>query len=50
MPKTVLVVDDNAYIRQALCKVFTSEADFDICGEAATDGKRSQRLTSFSLI
>jgi CheY-like chemotaxis protein len=31
MPKTVLVVDDNAYIRQALCKVFTSEADFDIC-------------------
>jgi YesN/AraC family two-component response regulator len=35
MPKTVLVVDDNAYIRQALCKVFTSEADFDICGEAA---------------
>ena len=34
MPKTVLLVDDNAYIRQALCKVFTLEGDFDICGEA----------------
>jgi DNA-binding NarL/FixJ family response regulator len=34
MPKTVLIVDDNRYIRQALCRIFTSEADFDICGEA----------------
>jgi DNA-binding NarL/FixJ family response regulator len=34
VPKTVLLVDDNAYIRQALCRVFTSEEDFDICGEA----------------
>jgi DNA-binding NarL/FixJ family response regulator len=34
MPKTILLVDDNAYIRQALCKVFTLEGDFDICGEA----------------
>ena len=34
MPKSVLVVDDNASIRQALCRVFTSEADFDLCGEA----------------
>jgi YesN/AraC family two-component response regulator len=30
----VLIVDDNAIIRQALCKVFTAEADFDICGQA----------------
>jgi len=29
-----LVVDDNASIRQALCRVFTSEAEFDLCGEA----------------
>src|SRR5580692_2712554 len=35
MPKLVLVVDDNAVIRHALCKVFTSEAGFDVCGEAA---------------
>ncbi len=34
MPKSVLVVDDNAAIRQALCWVFTSQAGFDVCGEA----------------
>src|SRR6266496_330571 len=34
MPKSVLIVDDNAFIRQVLCRVFTSEAGFDICGEA----------------
>jgi hypothetical protein len=28
MAKTVLIVDDNTYIRQALCQVFTCEADF----------------------
>jgi two-component system vancomycin resistance associated response regulator VraR len=30
----ILIVDDNAIIRQALCKVFTAEADCDICGQA----------------
>jgi len=34
MAKTVLIVDDNAYIRQALCSVFKREADFEVCGEA----------------
>jgi DNA-binding NarL/FixJ family response regulator len=34
MPRTVLVVDDNKFIRRALCQIFTSEADFDVCGEA----------------
>ena len=34
MPKAVLVVDDNEFIRRSLCKVFTSEAGFDVCGEA----------------
>ena len=34
MAKSVLVVDDNAAIRHALCEIFTSEADFDVCGEA----------------
>src|ERR1700722_7548115 len=33
-PKTVLVIDDSAAVRQALCREFTSEAEFDICGEA----------------
>jgi two-component system chemotaxis response regulator CheY len=34
MAKTVLIVDDNAYIRQALCRVFKCESDFEVCGEA----------------
>ena len=34
MPKSVLVVDDNPFIRKALCQLFTSEADFDVCSEA----------------
>ncbi len=34
MPKSVLVVDDNAAIRRALSGAFTSEAEFDVCGEA----------------
>jgi DNA-binding NarL/FixJ family response regulator len=34
MAKMVLVVDDNAAIRQALSRLFRSEADFDVCGEA----------------
>jgi YesN/AraC family two-component response regulator len=40
MAKTILIVDDNAYIRQALCQVFKSEADFELCGEA-TNGKEA---------
>jgi len=32
--KTVLIVDDNAFIRQALRELFKREADFDVCGEA----------------
>jgi two-component system, chemotaxis family, chemotaxis protein CheY len=32
--KTVLIVDDNAFIRQALCELFKREADFEVCGEA----------------
>jgi DNA-binding NarL/FixJ family response regulator len=33
VPKSVLVVDDNAFVRQVLCLAFTSEAGFDVCGE-----------------
>jgi two-component system chemotaxis response regulator CheY len=32
--KSVLIVDDNASIRQALCGLFEGEADFEVCGEA----------------
>ena len=34
MAKTVLIADDNAYIRHSLCELFESQADFDICAEA----------------
>ena len=33
MARSILIVDDNAFIREALCKMFKRE-DFDICGEA----------------
>lgn len=32
--RSVLIVDDNAIIRQALCEFFVREGDFDLCGEA----------------
>lgn len=34
MAKTVLIVDDNAFIRQALHEIFEREGDFKVCGEA----------------
>ena len=34
MANAVLIVDDNALIRQALCELFKREADFEVCGEA----------------
>jgi DNA-binding NarL/FixJ family response regulator len=34
MAKTVLIVDDNALIRQTLCEIFRRESDFQVCGEA----------------
>jgi CheY-like chemotaxis protein len=32
--KTVLIVDDNASLRHALCELFSRQADFDVCGVA----------------
>ena len=40
MAKTILIVDDNAYIRQVLCELFKREADFEVCGEA-NNGKEA---------
>ena len=34
MVRSVIIVDDNPYVREALCKLFTREGDFDVCGEA----------------
>ncbi len=32
--RSVLVVDDNPLVRQAVCELFSREGDFDVCGEA----------------
>ena len=34
MAKTLLIVDDNPFIRKTLCELFQGEADFEVCGEA----------------
>jgi two-component system, chemotaxis family, chemotaxis protein CheY len=38
--KSVLIVDDSAYIRQALGELFKKEVDFEVCGEAE-NGKKA---------
>jgi two-component system, chemotaxis family, chemotaxis protein CheY len=32
--RSVLIVDDNAVIRQSLCEIFKRDGDFEVCGEA----------------
>ena len=34
MLKSVLIADDNEFIRQALCHLFASQEDFEVCGDA----------------
>lgn len=34
MPGSVLIVDDNEVMRHTLRQLFTSEPDFEVCGEA----------------
>jgi YesN/AraC family two-component response regulator len=34
MVRSVLIADDKVFVRQRLCKVFSREADFEVCGEA----------------
>jgi DNA-binding NarL/FixJ family response regulator len=43
MAKRVLVVDDNVILRRALCQLFTSESDFEICGEAENGQEAIER-------
>jgi DNA-binding NarL/FixJ family response regulator len=33
MSYTILIADDNLYIREALCELFEAEEDFDVCGD-----------------
>jgi DNA-binding NarL/FixJ family response regulator len=34
MAKSVLIADDHKMIRHALCDLFASQEDFEVCGEA----------------
>jgi DNA-binding NarL/FixJ family response regulator len=34
LPKTVLIVDDSIFVRDALREIFARETDFAVCGEA----------------
>jgi DNA-binding NarL/FixJ family response regulator len=34
MPKTILVADDDALIRERLCRIVEIEEDYEICAEA----------------
>ena len=34
MVKSVLIADDQEIIRKALCDLFASQRDFDVCGDA----------------
>jgi len=40
MSHTILIADDNLFVRQALCECFDREDDFDVCGEAG-DGREA---------
>jgi DNA-binding NarL/FixJ family response regulator len=42
MPKSVLIVDDNSSIREALCRLFTS-ADFTVCAQARNGREAIQK-------
>jgi len=43
MAKSVMIVDDNPYVRRALCEFFTCEGDFDVCGEAENGREAIER-------
>jgi DNA-binding NarL/FixJ family response regulator len=43
MVRSVLIVDDNAVVRSALCELFTREGDFDVCGEAENGRQAIER-------
>jgi DNA-binding NarL/FixJ family response regulator len=34
MSKTILIVDDHAQVRKAVCEFFTANTEFFICGQA----------------
>ena len=46
-PPSVLIVDDNAYIRMTLCEIFKREGDFEVCGEAENGKEAIEKARKF---
>jgi len=46
--RSVLIVDDSSVVRTALCKLFTCEAEFDVCGEAENGQDALERAQQLS--
>src|SRR5690348_17044998 len=42
----ILIVDDHPLVRQGLIGLLSSEADFDVCGEAASLAEARQALAA----
>ena len=47
MAKTILIVDDNAYVRRGLCELFKRESDFEVCGEAENGKEAIDKALTF---
>jgi DNA-binding NarL/FixJ family response regulator len=48
MTKSVLIADDHDMIRKALCELFESQNDFEVCGEAE-NGKEAVEMAEVFL-
>jgi len=46
MVKSVLIADDHDMIRKALCELFASQKDFEVCAEAE-NGKEAVEMAQF---
>ena len=46
MVKSVLIADDHDLIRKALCQLFASQNDFEVCAEAE-NGKEAVEMAQF---
>lgn len=44
--KSVLIADDHEMIRKALCELFASQKDFEVCAEAE-NGKEAVEMAQF---
>lgn len=44
MVRSVLIVDDNVFIRKALCDTFKWQGSFDVCGEAANGREAIEKV------